>query len=60
MKEELTTKMHSEFTVTSETDVRHKVIAAISTINKLGYSEQKAAEIYGVTVDDIRSYLTSL
>lgn len=52
--------MHSEFTVTSETDVRHKVIAAISTINKLGYSEQKAAEIYGVTVDDIRSYLTSL
>lgn len=52
--------MHSEFTVTSQTDVLHKVIAAVSTMNKLGYSEQKAAEIYGISVDDIRSYLTSL
>ncbi|TWI22185.1 hypothetical protein [Sphingobacterium siyangense] len=60
MKEELTSKMHSEFTVTSQTDVLHKVIAAVSTMNKLGYSEQKAAEIYGISVDDIRSYLTSL
>ena len=60
MKEELTTKMHSEFTVTSQTDVLHKVIAAVSTINELGYSEEKSAKIHGVSVDDIRSYLISL
>lgn len=56
MKEELTTKMHSEFSVTEKTDTKHKCFCALSDMDLFSYSIEKAAVLYAVTTDDILSY----
>ncbi|MGV8944869.1 MAG: hypothetical protein ACOH1N_00440 [Lutibacter sp.] len=57
MKEELTTKMHSEFTVSPETEIKHSVFAVLTLIN---YSDKEKlaeyAKLYRVTIDDIEMH----
>lgn len=53
MKEELTTKMHEELSVTNETDVRHKVGSVVTIMNLMKDKElQDILKSYGVTKDD--------
>ena len=57
MKEELTTKMHSEFTVSAETETKHNVFSVLSVVeysNKDGL--KKYADFYGVTLSDVDKY----
>lgn len=55
MKEELTTKMHSEFAVSKEVNLRNKVGSAIESAMLRGVKEnelQKTLNEFGVTYDD--------
>lgn len=56
MKEELTKKMHSEFTVSKEIDVKHKVGSAIEMALLLKKHDRKSFEeelsSYNVTYND--------
>jgi hypothetical protein len=57
MKEELTTKMHSEFTVSAEIEIKHNVFSVLSVVeynNKDGL--KKYADFYGVTLSDVNKY----
>ena len=57
MKEELTTKMHSEFSVSREIEVRHKVGTVIEVAIKMNKTDKKSvtdiARLYGITYNDI-------
>lgn len=52
-KEELTTKMHSEFNVSPETDVKHIAFAALSRIKKYGYTMEEVLSIFDITEKQI-------
>lgn len=52
LKEELTTKMHSEFTVDRATDLIHKSESAALAVNA-GMNRERAAKAYGVTEQQI-------
>ncbi|RWX00929.1 hypothetical protein [Flavobacterium cerinum] len=56
-KEELTTKMHSEFTVSNDTDKKHRAFSAITSMRSLDYSIDQVAELYNVSKNDIEKYL---
>ena len=56
IKEELNTKMHSEFKVPKKTDIKHKSFAALRSMSDLKYTKEKAADIYDVTVSDIEKH----
>jgi len=56
-KEELTTKMHSEFAVSEDTATRHRVFSAIRSMRN-GYSVSDVTSLYGVTEKDIAKYST--
>jgi hypothetical protein len=56
MKEELTTKMHSEFQVSEETDLKHRCFSALECMTEFGYSAKDAADIYGVSVTEIDKF----
>ncbi len=56
MKEELTSKMHREFQVSDETDVKHRCFSALECIYEYNYSIEDAAEIYGITISDIQQH----
>lgn len=56
MKDELTTKMHSEFTISKETEIKHKVFCALSDIEKFNYSIPQLCEVHGITKSDIEFY----
>jgi hypothetical protein len=58
LKEELTTKMHSEFTVSKETDVKHRVYALL-TLTGINDKDKikKYASTYRVTPAQIKRYL---
>lgn len=57
MKEELTTKMHSEFTVTKDVEIKHKagcVIDVAISMNKNSVEDvTDIASLYGVTYADV-------
>jgi hypothetical protein len=59
MKEELTTKMHSEFTVSKEVDIRNKVGSAIESGMLRGVREnaiEHTLKRFGVTYDDYNKW----
>ncbi len=55
-KEELTTKMHSEFTVSEETNIKHKCFAALNDMLKRNTNIEQASETYGVSISDIKKH----
>jgi hypothetical protein len=55
-KEELNTKMHSEFTVSDEIDVKHQCFAALKDMTKFNYTIEKASKTYGVSISQIESF----
>ena len=55
-KEELTTKMHSEFTISEETNIKHKCFAALNDMLKYNYTIEEVSKIFGVTITDIRKH----
>lgn len=56
MKEELTEKMHSEFTIDAESELKEKHFAALDTIND-GMSVEDAIQVFGVTKEGLTKYL---
>ncbi|WP_345056460.1 hypothetical protein [Hymenobacter glaciei] len=55
MQDELTKAMHSEFTVDAETDRRHRLDSARSTVEQGLFTAAKAAEAYGFSVEEIEA-----
>lgn len=55
-KEELTTKMHSEFGVDKDTDQKHATWTALESIADGDMTKQEAMEEYGVTEEDFKKY----
>lgn len=56
MKEELTEKMHSEFKIDAESELKEKYFAALDTIND-GMSVEDAIQVFGVTKEGLTKYL---
>lgn len=56
MKDELTTKMHSEFTISKQTEIKLKVYCALSDIKEFKYSIEKVCKLYGITKENIELY----
>lgn len=56
MKEELTTKMHSEFTITDEEDIEIRAWTAESTIKDGLFTVEEACRRYGITLDQYNKY----
>lgn len=56
-KEELTTKMHSEFTVSAVVEKEHLLFSAVTCMVDLKYSIDEICEIYPVSKEEIQSYL---
>ncbi len=54
--DELTTAMHSEFTISKETEISHKVHAAYSTVKDGVFSLTRALLAYGVTKEQYDKY----
>lgn len=55
-KDELTTEMHSEFTVSNETDLKHKVWAAISQSEKGGQNIEDLFRSFGIDKTIYQTY----
>ena len=67
MKEELTTKMHSEFSIDKKTETKHKVGSVLEVAIKMNKTSVKdvteIANRYGLAYDDIlewRNYWSKL
>lgn len=60
MKEELTTKMHSEFSVDKKTEIKHKVGSVLEVAIKMNKTSVKdvteIANRYGLKYDDIQEW----
>ena len=56
MKEELTTKMDSEFSVSKETDVKHRCFCALKDIQSFSYSTERVCALYNVSPEQIERY----
>lgn len=58
LKEELTTKMHSELTVDKSTKVKHHCWSALTMIADITNEESvsKWADVYDVSVEDIKRH----
>lgn len=48
MAEELTTKMHSEFSVNNDIDVKHRCLCALQDLQD-GYTMPQLTKLYNVT-----------
>ena len=59
MKEELTTAMHSEFSVSNETDVKHKVWSVLSRSNREKSDPTDLLKVYGLTIVQFNRYKDS-
>jgi hypothetical protein len=58
MKEELTTKMHSEFKVSAETDTKHRVFTLLTlTGTEDKRLMKKWLSLYDVTFNQVTKYL---
>ena len=59
LKEELTTKMHSEFSVSVETDIKHRVFSLLTLTGvKNEDSIKKWLSNYDVTLEQVQKYMT--
>lgn len=58
MKEELTTKMHSEFTISKETEIKHRAGCVWNILKKNAPKEQivEVARDYGITYEAAMKY----
>lgn len=56
MKDELTAKMHSEFTVDPETEISHIVGTIVDELNDGPFSLEELLEDYGVTMEQYEKY----
>ena len=56
MKEELTTAMHSEFTVDAETDLKHRCWSVYRCIER-GMSLATAIDVYEIEIEDLKKNL---
>ena len=56
MKEELTTQMHSEFSISEETDIRHRCFCALKDIKDFSYTLEKVCVLYNVTPKQIETH----
>lgn len=52
-QDELTEKMHSEFNISKEQEVKLKVMLAKQDMKKLKYSAAQVCELYGLSEEDI-------
>ena len=56
MKEELTDKMHSEFTIDSETEISHRVCTVCKVVLDGHFDLKEALELYDVTKAEYDKY----
>lgn len=59
MKEELTAKMHSEFQVDSETEIKHRVWALLSYRDNAELSIDEAIGEFDLTIDQVEKHKQS-
>ena len=52
-KDELTEKMHSEFTISKEKELEIKVLLAKQDMKKFSYSVSQVCELYGLSKEEI-------
>jgi len=57
--EELTAKMQSEFTVSEDTDTKHRVWALLSVCGDRGLDPESKKDMYTVTTKDIEKHRES-
>lgn len=55
-KEELTTKMHSEFNISDEATIRLTALMALSDMKEFDYSIKEASELYSISESQILKY----
>jgi hypothetical protein len=55
-QDELTTKMHSEFSVSEETEKKHVVFTALKVIDSKVMTKSKAMAVYAITQADVKKY----
>lgn len=55
-KEELTTKMHSEFNISDEATIKLTAFMALSDMNEFNYSIAEASELYSISESEILKY----
>lgn len=58
LKEEFTTKMHSEFTISKETDIKLKAgsMWSVAGFNCDGETMEKWCKAYGITIQQAMKY----
>ena len=59
MKEELTAKMHSEFAVSKEIEVRHKVWSLLGEAKRRSIDPKDLLPVYGLTQTDVNRHRKS-
>jgi hypothetical protein len=55
-KEELTTKMHSEFNISDKASIRLTAFMALSDMKEFNYSITDASELYAIPESEILNY----
>ena len=56
MKDELTTAMHAELTISKETEMKHRVFTAIESIDDGTFTREEAMDAYNITLDQLRKW----
>ena len=59
MNDELTTKMHSEFSISPEKELELTIRAAVQDKIELKYSIEKICNLYKITEKQIETYLNN-
>ncbi|MBA4852062.1 hypothetical protein [Emticicia sp. BO119] len=59
MKEELTTKIHSEFTVSKEIDERNRVWTLLSECDRRNMLPKELIGVYGLSMEQIEKHQNS-
>ena len=59
LNEELTTAMHSEFTVDTETEIKHRVWSLLSSCKNQNKTVKELIDQYDLTMDDIEKHKQS-
>lgn len=55
-KEELTTKMHSEFTISTQANLKLTAFMALTSMKEQGYSLDQITSLYDITAEQINSF----
>ena len=57
LKDELTTKMHAEFEVDPETEIKHRVFSLLSLTEGDLSQADRLLNTYNVNIEDVKKYL---